>query len=240
MPLFQLGREILFPDPELAEPDGLLAIGGDLSSPRLLEAYRMGIFPWFGEGDPILWWSPAPRLILFPDEFHLPRRLVRSLRKNTFTFSADTAFESVITRCANFRGKNRTATWITESMRSAYIRLHEQGYAHSIECWQQGRLAGGLYGVCLDRVFFGESMFSDVTDASKAALKTLVECCRARDIEIIDCQVRTEHLSRFGAREISRPEFQSHLKRLIRTMKPQEKWRLVSAGKEETGRPGAI
>jgi len=226
MPVFRLSNTIEFPPPELAEENGLLAVGGDLSVQRLLEAYRMGIFPWYAEGDPLLWWTPAPRLVLFPEEFHTPKRLARTIRKQVFSVTADTAFTAVIQQCARFRGENREETWITPEMQTAYLRLHERGYAHSIECRQEGTLAGGLYGIALDRVFFGESMFSLVKDASKVALHELVQYAKMSGIHMIDCQIRTEHLTTLGAREISREHFQKILLQYIRTMEPQKKWRL--------------
>ncbi len=226
MPVFQLPHDIIFPLPEHAEPDGLLAVGGDLSPARLLAAYCQGIFPWYSEGEPILWWSPAPRLVLYPGEFHLPRRLARTMRRNVFSVSADTAFREVMENCARVRTESGEGTWITAEMLAAYCRLHEIGFAHSIECWHQGRLAGGLYGVCLDRVFFGESMFTRVRDASKVALARLVEHARATGIGMIDCQMTTDHLLRFGAREVDRQRFQDELQDLIREIRPQKKWRL--------------
>jgi len=233
MPIFRLDATCQFPPPELAESNGLLAVGGDLSAPRLLEAYRQGIFPWFNEGDPIFWWSPAPRLILLPGEFHLPRRLARSLKKNDFFITADTAFAMVIAHCAEFRSKNREQTWITAAMKAAYCRLHELGYAHSIEC------SGGLYGIMLDRIFFGESMFSAVQNASKIALYSLVRHARSLRIKAIDCQMRTEHLVRFGAREISRGQFQQLLRENIISLAPQKKWRLHRTDKEGIGHADA-
>jgi len=226
MPVFQLTNDIIFPAPNFAEPDGLLAIGGDLSAPRLITAYRQGIFPWFSEGDPILWWSPAPRLVLFPEQFHLPRRLGRTIRKQLFQVSTDTAFADVISSCASLRKESGEGTWITEEMKDAYIHLFELGFAHSVECWLEGELAGGLYGVCLDRVFFGESMFSRKTDASKIALATLARYAEKIGIRAIDCQMSTAHLLRFGSREIEREEFQEILERFIQTIVPQKKWRL--------------
>ena len=226
MPVFQLTNDIIFPAPNFAEPDGLLAIGGYLSAPRLITAYRQGIFPWFSEGDPILWWSPAPRLVLFPEQFHLPRRLGRTIRKQLFQVSADTAFADVISSCASLRKESGEGTWITEVMKDAYIHLFELGFAHSVECWLEGELAGGLYGVCLDRVFFGESMFSRKTDASKIALATLARYAEKIGIRAIDCQMSTAHLLRFGSREIEREEFQEILERFIQTIVPQKKWRL--------------
>jgi leucyl/phenylalanyl-tRNA---protein transferase len=226
MPVFRLIDEPIFPSPEFAEPDGLLAIGGDLEPARLLTAYNQGIFPWFSHGDPILWWSPSPRLVLFPEEFHLPRRLQRTLRSGFFTVSADTAFAEVIAGCATASGRSCQGTWITEEMQQAYIRLHTLGFAHSIECWHGKQLAGGLYGVCLDRVFFGESMFTLVTDASKVALAHLVQFALRSGIAMIDCQMTTDHLLRFGARELSRDAFQAELDCLIDRCRPQPNWRL--------------
>ena len=226
MPVFRLNISPEFPPPELAEPNGLLAIGGDLSVPRILEAYRRGIFPWYNEGDPILWWSPAPRLVLLPHEFHLPRRLARSIKKNRFSTTTDMVFPTVIENCAAFRGKGREQTWITDAMKNAYCKLHELGYTHSIECWLEGQLVGGLYGLALDRVFFGESMFSAVPDASKVALYTLARQAVHLNIKLIDCQIKTDHLLRLGAREISRAKFQQLLVEFIQHVEPQKKWRL--------------
>ena len=226
MPLFQLSRDIVFPPPELAEPDGLLAIGGDLSVPRLIAAYRRGIFPWYSEGEPILWWSPVPRLVLFPEQFHLSRRLARPMRQQVFTVTADTAFADVITACGTLRKESGEGTWITEAMKQAYINLYETGFAHSFECWRDGELAGGLYGVCLGRIFFGESMFTRRTDASKVALAALVRQAEKIGIQAIDCQMTTAHLLRFGSRELNRQEFQKLLNQCIEHIAPQEKWQL--------------
>ena len=225
MPLFQLSQDIHFPPPELAEPDGLLAIGGDLSPARLLAAYRLGIFPWFSDNEPILWWSPAPRLVLLPEKFHLPKRLARTIRKQIFTVTADTSFKQVITSCAELRKESEAGTWITDDMREAYIRLHELGFAHSIECWYEDHLAGGLYGVSLDRIFFGESMFCRRTDASKVALATLIQNTETLNIRAIDCQMTTAHLQRFGAEECSRDQFMEILEQFIQTITPQKRWR---------------
>lgn len=224
MPVFRLSETLLFPSPEFAEDDGLLAVGGDLSPERLITAYSQGIFPWFSEGDPILWWSPAPRLVLFPEEFHLPRRLARTLRSNTFTVTVDTAFAAVIAACATASGRDTQGTWITTEMQQAYCTLHQFGFAHSIECWQEEQLVGGLYGVCLDRIFFGESMFTRATNASKVALATLVQLARHHSIALIDCQMTTEHLLRFGARELAREAFQAQLDTHIEDCLPQKKW----------------
>ncbi len=227
MPFFRLTQALIFPSPEFAEPDGLLAVGGDLSPARLIMAYSQGIFPWFSMGDPILWWSPAPRLVLFPHEFHLPRRLRRTMAADTFQVSADTAFAQVVAGCATASGRREKGTWITPEMQQAYCRLHELGFAHSIECRQDGRLAGGLYGVCLDGIFFGESMFTVVTDASKVALAALVQQALRLNLAMIDCQMTTEHLLRFGTREVSREVFQAQLEAHIDSCQPQEKWQLA-------------
>ncbi len=233
MPVFRLSETLLFPSPEFAEDDGLLAVGGDLSPERLIMAYSQGIFPWFSPGDPILWWSPAPRLVLVPDEFHLPRRLARTLRSKAFTLTVDSAFAAVIAACATATGRDIQGTWITTEMQQAYCALHEFGFAHSVECWQDDHLVGGLYGVCLDRIFFGESMFSRTSNASKVALATLVQLARQHDIALIDCQMTTEHLLRFGARELSREAFQAELDAHIHDCRPQKKWCLPDPGRIE-------
>lgn len=215
MPVFQLSESLLFPPPALAREDGLLAVGGDLSVPRLLLAYHHGIFPWYSPGEPILWWSPDPRLVLIPDEFHLAKRLARTIRQQVFHLTFDTAFAQVIRACAQTRRKEGQGTWLDEAMIEAYCQLHDQGYAHSVECWQNGELVGGLYGVALGAVFFGESMFSLVPDSSKVALAGLVERLRGWDFELIDCQVGTGHLQRLGAREISGEEFSTRLAQAV-------------------------
>jgi len=226
MPVFQLSRDIVFPSPELAEPDGLIAVGGDLSPERIIEAYRSGIFPWYSEGDPIMWWTPSPRLILFPEEFYVSRRLARTIRQNVFSITADSAFEKVITNCAAKRSENRIETWITREMINAYCHLHELGYAHSIECWKENKLVGGLYGIAIDHVFFGESMFSNISNSSKIALNALVRHAKETGINFIDCQMRTEYLVSHGARDISRIKFEELLNKNIRKITPQQKWRL--------------
>lgn len=226
MPVFHLSEEIIFPSPELAEPNGLLAVHGDLSPARLLTAYLDGIFPWYSEGEPILWWAPSPRLVLFPHEFHLPKRLARTMRKQTFTVKSDTAFREVITACGQIRRDAGQGTWITKEMLDAYCLLHDLGFAHSIETFQGEELAGGLYGVCIGKVFFGESMFTSITDASKTALASLVNFCKANGIRVIDCQMTTSHLLRFGARELEGRAFRALLRRYAKPVKPQKKWRL--------------
>lgn len=197
-----------FPDVSLAlvEPNGLLAIGGDLSETRLLSAYRRGIFPWYNEDQPILWWSPDPRAVLFPEQLRVSRSLRKTLRKQIFTIKFDTAFEQVISACAAPRPA-QSGTWISEEMRMAYIRLHQAGHAHCMECWQGDNLVGGLYGIAIGQVFFGESMFSRVTDASKVAFVYLLRHLQARGFGLIDCQVSSAHLTSLGACDIQRSEF---------------------------------
>ena len=201
-----------FPPIEMAldEPNGLLAAGGDLSSERLIRAYRMGIFPWYEEGQPILWWSPAPRAVVMTRQYTIPRTLRKLLRKKNFEVTMDTAFEEVIEGCAAPRPDSE-GTWITEDMITAYIRLHYQGYAHSVECWQDGELVGGLYGVSLGKLFFGESMFSRVSNASKVAYMHLIKHCETWSFPIIDCQIDNPHLSQLGTVEISRDLFKDYL-----------------------------
>lgn len=195
------------PDRALRDPDGLLAIGGDLSRDRLLGAYRKGIFPWFNPGQPVLWWSPDPRAVLFPAELHVSRRLRRKLRQQPFEFSIDGDFAGVMRACATIPRYGQRGTWITDDMFSAYCDLHEAGYAHSIEVWSDQRLVGGIYGVALGKVFFGESMFSAMADAAKAAMLLLVREMQARGFVVLDCQIASAHLASLGSREIERREF---------------------------------
>ncbi len=225
MPVFRLPQEIRFPPPQLAREDGLLAVDGDLSTPRLLTAYRMGIFPWFSEGDPLLWWSPDPRLVLFPQELRVSRRLARLVRSRRFAVTVDTVFERVITACARTRLENDEPTWIDERMIAAYTRLHREGYAHSVEAWQDDRLAGGLYGVSLGNCFFGESMFTHLSNASKVAFVTLVAWLQRQGFEMIDCQVSTPHLKSLGAVEIPRSWFLALLAKALKTSDRRGKWR---------------
>jgi leucyl/phenylalanyl-tRNA--protein transferase len=227
--VFRLPREPIFPDPGLADPDGLLAVGGDLSPERLVRAYADGIFPWFSEETPILWWSPDPRMVLIPGEMHVPRSLRRTIRAGAFEVRTDTAFGEVIRRCADKERPGQDGTWITGKMVDAYERLHGLGFAHSIEAWRGGELAGGLYGVSLGAAFFGESMFADRPDASKVAFATSVEWLRDRGVELVDCQVDTEHLRRFGAREIPRSEFLARLRNALASPTLRGPWRLGSA-----------
>lgn len=207
MPIFQLDDRILFPSPEFAEEDGLLAVGGDLSAKRLILAYSLGIFPWFSDDSQILWWSPDPRLVLFPCELKVARSLRRIVRKARYSITMDVAFEDVVRSCAEVPRKSSEGTWITPGMRRAYRELHKQGVAHSVEAWHEETLVGGLYGIALGGAFFGESMFSMMDDSSKVAFTQLVRYLSQRGFSIIDCQVRTPHLMGFGAREIPRAEF---------------------------------
>lgn len=193
-------------DQALKEPDGLLAIGGDLSPVRLLNAYRHGIFPWYTEGEPILWWAPDPRCVLFPEKLKISRSLKKTLKKHPFNIRMDTAFEEVMLACAEPR-PGQAGTWITPDVFQAYCRMHELGYAHSIECWQHDQLVGGLYGMAIGQMFFGESMFSRVADASKIALVHLCEFLIAHDFKLIDSQVHTRHLQSMGAEMMPRKEF---------------------------------
>ena len=224
MPLYQLTDNLIFPPAELAESNGLLAVGGDLSPERLLLAYSSGIFPWFSEGDPILWWSPSPRLVIFPDEFKIPKRLARLLRQKKFSVTMDRDFRQVISACATIDGREKKGTWITRNMEAAYCRLHDMGYAHSVECWHDEKLAGGLYGISLGGFFFGESMFSRKANGSKVALVSLVKKLLAWDFDLIDCQMKTPHLVQLGAREIPGPEFQKLLAKSMALPTHRGKW----------------
>lgn len=206
------GGDVVFPSLRFASPEGLLAVGGDLSPERLLAAYRSGIFPWYDKTTPILWWNLPERFILFPDSFHIPRSLRRILHAETFTITLDTAFEEVITGCAETARKGQKGTWITRDMITAYCNLHAAGYAHSAEAWQDGRLAGGLYGLALGGVFFGESMFFRVPEASKCALVWLFSYLAFRGFRLVDCQQPTKNLARFGGVSVPRRIFMQLLK----------------------------
>ncbi|WP_020157599.1 MULTISPECIES: leucyl/phenylalanyl-tRNA--protein transferase [Methylobacter] len=209
----------------LREPDGLLAVGGCLSKTRLLKAYRNGIFPWYNPEDPILWWSPDPRLVLFPDKLNVSRSLRKTLRKNIFSVTFDQAFKQVINACGELR-KNSTGTWITDEITEAYNELYRLGFAHSVETWHNGALVGGLYGVALGQVFFGESMFHSMTDASKVAFVRLVEQLKQWDYQLIDCQVHTRHLESLGAQEIDRAYFVELLDRYCDIPANKHAWQL--------------
>ena len=221
MPIYLLSDDLAFPSPQLAQKEGLLAVGGDLSQERLLLAYRMGIFPWHSEYEPILWWSPDPRLVLYPGELRVSKSLQKTIKKGLFRVTADQAFEAVINACAQSRTSTDEGTWIVEEMIDAYCNLHESGFAHSVEAWHGDRLAGGLYGVLLGRCFFGESMFTHVSNASKVAFVALVKHLQALNFDLIDCQVTTPHLLKFGAREIPRARYLNELKKSLklRTLK---------------------
>ena len=211
MPILRLNDQLEFPDPEYAEYDGLLAVGGDLRVERLLLAYQMGIFPWYNCNEPILWWSPNPRFVLFPDDLKVSRSMRSVFKKKTFRITFDQAFEQVMIGCQQPR-KREKGTWITEDMLRAYIALHKLGVAHSAEAWSGDSLVGGLYGVSLGRAFFGESMFQRESNASKAAFIRLVQFLKGRDFQLIDCQVPTKHLSSLGATAIPRTTFLQFLK----------------------------
>ncbi|GEP93926.1 leucyl/phenylalanyl-tRNA--protein transferase [Chitinophaga cymbidii] len=212
MPVFSITKnELAFPPPILAEPDGLLAAGGDLSMERLLLAYRSGIFPWYSRR-PILWWCPDPRFVLFPADLKVSHSMKQLLKKGTFRISVNEDFKGVISRCGSIPREGQDGTWITRDMIDAYTKLHEAGYALSVECWQDNELAGGLYGVKIGRCFFGESMFSRVSNASKAAFITFVQQYR-QELAVIDCQVHTQHLASLGARFISRVSFLDMVRR---------------------------
>lgn len=204
-----------FPPVDLTDEEGLLAIGGDLSIPRLLEAYKKGIFPWYDDG-PILWWCPDPRFVLFPAELKISKTIRSLSRKHVFDFTINKNFIGVIRACKEISRPGQLGTWITDEVEAAYTQLHQLGYAHSAEVWQDGELVGGLYGIRLGKVFFGESMFSKVSNASRYAFTRYVQQLRLEGVELIDCQVYTEYLESMGARMIPREEFQSHLKILTR------------------------
>jgi len=223
MPIYRLVDEPIFPPPDYADPSGLLAVGGDLSNERLIEAYRLGIFPWYSEDQPILWWSPDPRLILDLNDFKVSRSLRKTLKKEVFQVTFDRAFEEVIRACASVPREAQNGTWITDEMEKAYIKLHGLGYAHSVESWFGGKLAGGLYGVSLGKCFFGESMFHLKADASKVALATLVEKLKSWEFHFIDSQMTTEHMLSLGAKELPRRIFLKRLQLALRY--PTRRWR---------------
>ena len=224
MPVYQLSEDLVFPSPHLASKEGLLAVGGDLTRNRLLLAYSLGIFPWYSEGEPILWWSPDPRLVLYPHELKVSRSLDKVINKDRFKVTVDCAFERVIKDCARVRLENREGTWIVDEMVKAYCSLHESGFAHSIEAWAGDRLAGGLYGVSLGKCFFGESMFTRISNASKVAFVVLVNHLKSQGFAMIDCQITTGHLTRFGAREISRARYLDELDQALKAGTLKGKW----------------
>jgi len=224
VPVTYLGARIAFPPPDSAEPDGLLAIGGDLEPRRLLRAYAQGIFPWYEEGLPILWHCPDPRVVLLPAALHVSRSLRKTLRRAPFSLTLDTNFEAVIRACAHAPRPGQDGTWITEDMVDAYLRLHELGLAHSAEAWLESELVGGVYGVALGSCFFGESMFSARPNASKVAFATLVAQLESWGFELLDCQVHTEHLERFGAEAWPRPRFLEALAHALEQPTRRGRW----------------
>ena len=226
MPVFWLSQKLTFPPPHLATPEGLLAAGGDLSRERLLLAYRQGIFPWFSNGEPILWWSPNPRLVIYPPRLHVSRSLKRTLKRGAYRVTADEAFARVIHHCARVPRRQGAGTWITPAMEAAYCDLHACGVAHSVEVWHQDQLAGGLYGLSLGAAFFGESMFSRRRDASKVALAVLAGQLCSWEFDLIDCQVTTDHLVSLGAEEIPRRRFLDELRQALRKTTRRGVWRL--------------
>ncbi len=224
MSVYLLNHRLWFPDPRDADESGIVALGGDLSWRRLALAYRIGLFPWFNDGEPIIWWCPDPRFVLFPDQFKLRRSLRKILKKNVYEIRYDTAFAEVIERCATAPRDGQAGTWITESMKSAYIQLHKRGLAHSIEAWRDGALAGGLYGVAMGPFFFGESMFHTEPDASKAALTALVRCYR--DSRFIDCQIHNPFFESMGASFMPRDKY---LFELSEHINDPDMWRSLKA-----------
>lgn len=212
----------------LREPNGLLAAGADLSPERLLAAYRRGIFPWFSEGDPILWWSPDPRMVLFPEDFRITRSLAKTLRNGRHEVRVDTEFRAVMEACAAPRD-GQDGTWITTTMMDAYSRMHDLGHAHSVETWIDGQLVGGLYGMAVGRVFYGESMFTRVRDASKIALAHLVALVVAKGFGMIDCQMVTNHLASLGARPIAREEFSARIAELVNSGPEPARWQMPAS-----------
>ena len=225
MPVFRLTSELLFPHPSLANEDGILAVGGDLSPERLLLAYANGIFPWFSEGDPIIWWSPNPRCVLYPDKIIISRSMRKFLKKNLYKVTFDKCFKDVITKCSELRKDN---TWITQDIIESYSLLHQLGFAHSVETWYEGNLVGGLYGVSLGKCFFGESMFSVMDNASKTALITLSQRLLEMDFLLIDCQVHSKHLESLGAINIDRNAFFECLKKGLSFETMRGSWQFLN------------
>lgn len=224
MPIYRLDQELAFPDPVLAEEDGLIAIGGDLKPERLVNAYATGIFPWYSEGQPILWFSPDPRMVLFPEKLKVSKSLARVINAEKYEQRVDTCFEEVIRHCSKIERPGQEGTWITEDMVQAYIELHRIGLAHSFETFCEGQLVGGLYGVSLGKTFFGESMYHHSRDASKTAFAHLVRFAQSNDFHFIDAQIPSDHLRRLGAEEISRNTFLKKLKNALEFPTLQMAW----------------
>jgi len=231
MSVFLLSDDISFPDPRSAEPDGLLAIGGDLSMDRLLLAYSQGIFPWYSEGSPILWWAPLPRPVIFPEKIVVSRSLRQTIGKGVFSVTMDSAFDAVIKECSAIDRRGQDGTWITGEMLDAYQRLYREGYAHSVECWCSGNLVGGLYGISLGAAFFGESMFSRTSNASKVALVTLARTLASWDFSLIDCQVETQHLRSLGAQNLKGDDFFAILRKAVERPTRRGPWSLPGDNK---------
>lgn len=236
MPVYLLDKEISFPPPEDANEEGIVAVGGDLSPERLLLAYRQGIFPWPARGYPLLWFSPDPRFALEPAQAHVSRSLRKVMRRGSLRVTADTAFGDVIAACASVPRPHQKGTWITNELREGYLGLHELGYAHSIEAWDGDRLVGGLYGVALGRTFAGESMFASAPDASKVAFTTLLGHLAMWGFRIVDCQVHTEHLERFGATMWPRERFLARWRTAVEEPSTLAPWRLTMSPREALGR----
>ena len=224
MPVYRLPESHVFPPPDHAEPSGLLAVGGDLHPRRILMAYAQGIFPWYSDGDPILWFSPDPRFVLDPQALHLGRSLKKRIRRGDYEIRLDTAFEEVIRACRAAGRPGQEGTWITDDMERAYIELHRMGFAHSAEAWKDGQLVGGLYGVAIGHVFSGESMFARASDASKVAFVWLVRQLTRWGFQLIDCQIETDHLERFGAQPMPRSQFLDRLSDGLRHCRPSHPW----------------
>ena len=225
MPLFRLSKKLDFPPTHFAGSDGLLCIGGDLSPKRLVLAYEKGIFPWFSENEPLLWWSPDPRLVIFPGNIHISKSLKKKIKRSPFDIKIDNAFEKTIRSCVIVRKERDEGTWIIPEMVAAYTKLHYLGYAHSIEAWIDNRLVGGLYGVCLGGSFFGESMFSFESDASKIALVALANLLKKNNFDLIDCQVTTQHLLDMGAVEIPRDTFLDIIQQSVKRVDIDNIWK---------------
>ena len=230
MPIYALSEALVFPPPERAHPDGILAVGGDLRPERLLLAYQSGIFPWFSPGDPIIWWSPNPRFVLYPTELKVHRSMRPILNQGRFRITYDQDFAGVIAQCRQAPRPGQAGTWITPEMQQAYLRLHNLGYAHSVEVWQDDALVGGLYGVALGHCYFGESMFAHVSNASKAGFITLVQALTAQGFRLIDCQVYTSHLESLGAREIPRRQFLRELTQALEAPTLRGDWGQLLGG----------
>ena len=224
MPIFLLSNQLVFPPVHLAHNSGLLAIGGDLSAKRLLLAYKLGIFPWFSDEEPIMWWSPDPRLVLYPGELKVSKSLKKIIKKDIIHVTMDSAFNRVIASCAQVRLQKNEGTWVGKNMITAYCKLHDLGYAHSVEAWSEGELVGGLYGVSLGKCFFGESMFTRKNNASKVAFVKFVEYLKALSFDMIDCQVTTDLLISFGAKEIPRKQFLKQLEKSLKVPTIKGKW----------------